>query len=174
MEQNVRDARIAMLYEGTTQIQALDLLGRKVLGNQGRLQKRFSKQILMFCDEADDCDLRMRRFTRPLRQLCREWDALTSQLLMKASQNRDEVGAASVDYLMYAGYLTLGWLWARMAQRAQQVLADGTSEADFYAAKLETAVFYFERILPRTRTLAVTMQSGADNLMSLAPQHFRF
>jgi len=174
MEQNVRDARIAMLYEGTTQIQALDLLGRKVLGNQGRLQTRFSKQILMFCDEADDSDLRMRRFTRPLRQLCREWDALTSQLLMKASQNRDEVGAASVDYLMYAGYLTLGWLWARMAQRAQQVLADGTSEADFYAAKLETAVFYFERILPRTRTLAVTMQSGADNLMALAPQHFRF
>lgn len=174
MEQNVRDARIAMLYEGTTQIQALDLLGRKVLGNQGRLQKRFSKQILMFCDAADDSDLRMRRFTRPLRQLCREWDSLTSQLLMKASQNRDEVGAASVDYLMYAGYLTLGWLWARMAQRAQQVLADGTSEADFYAAKLETAVFYFERILPRTRTLAVTMQSGADNLMALAPQHFRF
>jgi hypothetical protein len=89
-------------------------------------------------------------------------------------QNRDEVGAASVDYLMYSGYVTLAYFWARMAETAQQKLAESDSDKAFYEAKLTTARFYFQRILPRTRGLVATMVSGADNLMSLDDEHFQF
>jgi hypothetical protein len=93
---------------------------------------------------------------------------------MKAMKNRDEVGAASVDYLMYSGYVTLAFFWAKMAKVAQDKLAEGTDEPDFYKAKIITARFYFERILPRTRSLVVTMTSGADNLMDLDAEMFSF
>jgi hypothetical protein len=89
-------------------------------------------------------------------------------------QNRDEVGAASVDYLMYSGYVVLGYFWARMVKVAQEKLAAGEGDQAFYEAKLATAKFYFERILPRTRSLVVTMQSGSDNLMALDQEKFAF
>jgi len=173
MEQNVRDSRISMLYEGTTQIQALDLLGRKVLLTQGETLKAFTRIIHRFCKSCEE-DRAMQRYTRPLAELNREWGELTMAIGMKALQNRDEVGAASVDYLMYAGYVSLAYLWARMAQVAQRKLAAGEGEAAFYDAKLATADFYFQRLLPRTRTLVETMQSGADSLMALDEAHFRF
>jgi len=86
---------------------------------------------------------------------------------MKAMQNREEVGAASVDYLMYSGYITMAYLWARMAVTAQEKLDAGAGDQRFYQAKLKTARFYFERILPRTKTLEATIDSGADNLLSM-------
>jgi len=89
-------------------------------------------------------------------------------------QNRDEVGSASVDYLMYSGYATLAFLWAKMAKVAQDALAAGTTEEDFYKAKLTTARFYFTRILPRTKSHAATMLAGADTLMDLDEEHFAF
>jgi hypothetical protein len=92
---------------------------------------------------------------------------------MKAIQNRDEVGAASVDYLMYSGYVVLGYMWALMAKTAQEKIDSGASD-DFYQAKLKTADFYFNRILPRTRALVETMTSGSDDLMSLDEEHFVF
>ncbi|MDO6515436.1 MULTISPECIES: acyl-CoA dehydrogenase C-terminal domain-containing protein [unclassified Neptuniibacter] len=173
MEQNVRDSRISMLYEGTTQIQALDLLGRKVLMTQGEALKGFTKIMHKFCQaEADNPE--MHGFTQPLVDLNKEWGDLTMQVGMKAMQNRDEVGAASVDYLMYSGYVVLGYFWARMAKVAQEKIAQGEGDIAFYQAKLTTAQFYFQRILPRTRSLVVTMQSGADNLMSMEQEHFAF
>ncbi|EAR63096.1 acyl-CoA dehydrogenase C-terminal domain-containing protein [Neptuniibacter caesariensis] len=173
MEQNVRDSRISMLYEGTTQIQALDLLGRKVLMTQGESLKGFTKILHKFCQaESDNADLA--EFIKPLVELNKEWGDITMKVGMKAMQNRDEVGAASVDYLMYSGYAVLGYFWARMAKVAQEKLAAGEGDAAFYQAKINTAKFYFERILPRTRSLVVTMQSGADNLMSLEEEHFAF
>ncbi len=173
MEQNVRDSRISMLYEGTTQIQALDLLGRKVLMSQGESLKGFTKILHKFCQaEADNAELQA--FIKPLIELNKEWGETTMQVGMKAMQNRDEVGAASVDYLMYSGYIVLGYFWARMAKVAQAKLAAGEGDADFYQAKLNTATFYFERILPRTRSLLVTMQSGAENLMTMDAEHFAF
>ncbi len=171
MEQNVRDCRISMLYEGTTQIQALDLLGRKVLMTQGETLKSFTKVIHTFCKSAAE-DPKLRAFTGPLAKLNAEWGDLTQQIGMKAMMNRDEVGAASVDYLMYSGYVTLAYFWARMAQTAQLKLAAGEGDAAFYRAKLTTARFYFERILPRTRSLVETMLSGADNLMELPEDQF--
>ena len=173
MEQNVRDSRISMLYEGTTQIQALDLLGRKVLMTQGESLKRFTKIIHKYCQAQSD-NAGLKEFTDPLLTLNKEWGELTMQVGMKAMQNRDEVGAASVDYLMYSGYVTLAYFWARMAETAQQKLAEGDSDKAFYEAKLTTARFYFQRILPRTRGLVATMVSGADNLMSLDDEHFQF
>ncbi|MDI3323458.1 acyl-CoA dehydrogenase C-terminal domain-containing protein [Pontibacterium granulatum] len=173
MEQNVRDSRISMLYEGTTQIQALDLLGRKVLMTQGESLKRFTKVIHKYCQAQSDNE-GLKEFIDPLNKLNKEWGELTMQVGMKAMQNRDEVGAASVDYLMYSGYVTLAYLWARMAETAQQKLDAGEGEAEFYKAKLATARFYFQRLLPRTRSLVDTMLSGSDNLMALEEEHFQF
>ncbi|WP_020394162.1 acyl-CoA dehydrogenase C-terminal domain-containing protein [Thiolinea disciformis] len=173
MEQNVRDSRISMLYEGTTQVQALDLLGRKVLMTQGESLKRFTKIIHLFCKEhADHPELQA--YIKPLMELNKEWGDLTMQIGMKSMQNRDEVGAASVEYLMYSGYVTLAYLWARMAAVAQQQLAAGTSEADFYRAKLATANFYYQRILPRTRSLVAIISAGSASLMALDSAHFSF
>ncbi len=173
MEQNVRDCRISMLYEGTTQIQALDLLGRKVLMTQGETLKSFTKVIHKFCKVAEE-DPKLRAFTGPLAKLNSEWGDLTQQIGMKAMMNKEEVGAASVDYLMYSGYVTLAYFWARSAQVAQMKLAAGEGDAAFYRSKLTTARFYFERILPRTRGLVETMLSGSDNLMELPEDNFIF
>ncbi|MGB0203523.1 MAG: acyl-CoA dehydrogenase C-terminal domain-containing protein [Neptuniibacter sp.] len=173
MEQNVRDSRISMLYEGTTQIQALDLLGRKVLMSQGESLKGFTKIVHKFC-QAESDNTELQAFIKPLVELNKEWGELTMQIGMKAMQNRDEVGAASVDYLMYSGYVVLGYFWALMVKVAQEKLAAGEGDQAFYEAKLATAKFYFERILPRTRSLVVTMQSGSDNLMALDQEKFAF
>ena len=173
MEQIVRDTRISMLYEGTTGIQALDLLGRKVLMTQGASLKQFTKLVHAFCKEnAEDAD--MKEFVEPLAKLNKEWGDLTMKIGMTSMQNRDEVGSASVDYLMYSGYVTLAYLWAKMAKVAQTNLASGTTEEDFYGAKVKTARFYFQRILPRTATHAIGMVAGADSLMSLDEEHFAF
>jgi alkylation response protein AidB-like acyl-CoA dehydrogenase len=173
MEQNVRDSRISMLYEGTTQIQALDLLGRKVLMSQGESLKGFTKIVHKFC-QAESDNTELQAFIKPLVEMNKEWGDLTMQIGMKANQNRDEEGAASVDYLMYSGYVVLGYFWARMVKVAQEKLAAGEGDQAFYEAKLATAKFYFERILPRTRSLVVTMQSGSDNLMALDQEKFAF
>lgn len=173
MEQNLRDARISTIYEGTTQVQALDLLGRKVLMTQGELLKRFTKMIHKFC-QAQEGNAAMQPFVAALSRLNKEWGDLTLQIGMKAMKDREEVGAAAVEYLMYSGYITLGWLWARQAEVALRKLDEGVVDADFYQAKLKTAQFYFDRLLPRTRTLAEVMLSGSDNLMSLDAEHFSF
>lgn len=173
MEQNVRDSRISMLYEGTTQIQALDLLGRKILMTQGESLRKFTKIIHQFC-KAESGNKALKPFVKPLAEMNKEWGNLTMKIGMKAMKNRDEVGAASVDYLMYSGYVTLAYMWARMAKVAQEQLDNGADEADFYKAKLITARFYYERMLPRTRALVETMSSGAENLMELEAELFNF
>ena len=173
MEQNLRDCRIATLYEGTTQIQALDFIGRKVMMDQGTVLRKFTKMIHLFCKENAD-NPTLQPYVEKLAQLNKEWGDLTMQIGMKAAENRDELGAASVDYLMYAGYVTTAWLWARMVKTAQTALDNGTTEPDFYQAKITTADFYYQRILPRTRTLADTMVSGADDLMTMQADHFSF
>ena len=171
MEQNLRDSRIAMLYEGTTGVQALDLLGRKVLLTQGESLKSFTRIVHRFCKAHAD-DEALRGFVAPLAELNREWGELTLQIGMKAMQDREEVGAAAVDYLMYSGYVCLAYLWADMARVAGEKLAAGTAEERFYRAKLQTARFYFARILPRTRSHVAAMLSGAGNLMEMAAEDF--
>ena len=173
MEQNVRDSRIGMIYEGTTGIQALDLLGRKVLMTQGESLKGFTRQVHMFCKENADNE-QLQEFIEPLAALNKEWGDLTMKVGVTAMKNREEVGAASVDYLMYSGYAVFAYLWARMAKVALDKMVEGTTEEMFYNAKVQSARFYFKRMLPRSKTHAETMLAGADSLMDMPEEAFAF
>jgi 3-(methylsulfanyl)propanoyl-CoA dehydrogenase len=169
MEQIVRDCRISMLYEGTTGIQALDLIGRKVLGSGGKLLMGFAAMIDQLCEGGTEED---KQFLEPLKAIKDEWLGLSMKIGEAAMTNPDEAGAASVDYLMYSGYVTLAYFWARMAMVANQKVAEADGDTSFYQAKLMTAQFYFERLLPRTESLKVTMLAGADNLMQMPEELF--
>ena len=173
MEQNVRDTRIACLYEGTTEIQALDLLGRKVLGSQGKLLANFIKIIQTFCEENKENDA-MGQFIRPLAKHLKEWSDLTARIGMQATENPDAVGGAAVDYLYFSGYVTLAYLWARMALVAQTEIANGSSEQAFYDAKVKTAQFYFAKLLPRTTTHVQRIATGVEPYMTMDVDQFAF
>ena len=163
MEQFVRDARINMIYEGTNTIQSLDLLGRKVLGNQGATLKKFGKMIAdLVAAEAGNEDMAV--FLQPLAKLGQQMTAFTGEIGMKALSNADEVGAAAVDYLRVTGHLVFGYFWARMAQVALKKIAEGSNEP-FYKAKIQTARFYYSRLFPETASLMLTARSGSDVLM---------
>jgi len=171
MEQNVRDSRISCLYEGTTGIQSLDLLGRKVLMTRGDVLKPFGEMVKQYC-KANGGNKRLKPFVEALTNVGKELADITMKVGMKALKDREEVGAAGVDYLMYCGYFCLAYFWADMARVASAKLESGTDERGFYKAKYKTAEFYFERILPRTRYHVEAMLSGADNLMSLDNEDF--
>ncbi len=170
MEQIVRDTRIALLYEGTTGIQALDLLGRKVLMDRGAKLRLVTRVMHRFC--RDNKNSEMKEFIKPLRRHYKDWGGLTLRLGLKARKDREEVGAASFDYLMYAGYITLAYFWATMADTAFTALKNGSTEIDFYQSKIKTARFYFERILPRAKMHKLVMMSGASNLMDIEEDQF--
>ena len=159
----MRDARINMIYEGTNTIQSLDLLGRKVLGNQGASLKKFGKLIAeLVAQSADQED--MAPFTQPLAKLGQQMTQFTGEIGMKALGNADEVGAAAVDYLRVAGHLVFGYFWARMAQAALQQIAQGNKDP-FYKSKLQTARFYFAKLFPETASLMQTARAGSEVLM---------
>ena len=161
MEQFVRDSRINMIYEGTNTIQSLDLLGRKVLSDNGAKLKKFGKLIADFVEE-EGTNEDMQEFVNPLADLGEKVTKLTTEIGMKAFKNPDEVGAAAVDYLRVCGHLVFAYLWARMAKVA---LAKQDSGDTFYVAKLATARFYFAKLLPETATLIRTARSGAAPMM---------
>ena len=173
MEQNVRDTTIACIYEGTTQIQALDLIGRKVLGSQGKLLANFTNVIQQFCEENKDND-EMGQFIRPLVKHIKEWGDLTTRIGMQATENPEAVGGAAVDYMYFSGYVTLAYLWARMALIAQTEIANGSSEQAFYDAKVKTAQFYFAKLLPRTSTHVQRIATGVEPYMSMNVEQFAF
>ncbi|RQO62599.1 acyl-CoA dehydrogenase [Paucibacter sp. KBW04] len=163
MEQFVRDARINMIYEGTNTIQSLDLLGRKVLMDNGAKLKKFGKKIAAFVEE-EGTNEAMQEFINPLADLGDKVTKLTTEIGMKAFQNPDEVGAAAVDYLRVVGHLTFAYFWARMAKVALEKQASGDK---FYTAKLSTARFYFAKLLPETASLIRTARAGLQPLMEM-------
>jgi alkylation response protein AidB-like acyl-CoA dehydrogenase len=163
MEQFARDNRINMIYEGTNTIQSLDLLGRKILGNNGATLKKFGKLIAALVAE-EGVNEKMAEFINPLAYLADQMTKFTTELGFKGFQNPDEVGAAAVDYLRVAGHLVFGYFWARMAQVALREIAAGNTDK-FYVAKLQTARFYFARLFPETATLMRTARSGSKALM---------
>ncbi|WP_281561529.1 acyl-CoA dehydrogenase C-terminal domain-containing protein [Thalassomonas sp. RHCl1] len=172
MEQIVRDARISTLYEGTTGIQALDLLGRKILLTRGVALKEFAMEILGFCKDHSMISgyshkRQMNKFIWPLSKAVASWQQYSLRIALKARKDRDFIGACSVDYLMYSGYIVMAYFWAQMAQSAYEKLASGVEDRDFYRAKIKTAEFYFERMLPRTKSLAKTMMADPKTLMQL-------
>ncbi|HXD05527.1 MAG TPA: acyl-CoA dehydrogenase C-terminal domain-containing protein [Burkholderiaceae bacterium] len=163
MEQFVRDARINMIYEGTNTIQSLDLLGRKVLGDNGAKMKKFGKLIQQFVEE-EGVDESMQEFVNPLAELGEKVVKLSTEIGMKAFGNADEVGAAAVDYLRVVGHLAFAYMWARMAKVALEKQAGGDP---FYKAKLATARFYFAKLLPETASLIRTARAGLKPLMEM-------
>jgi alkylation response protein AidB-like acyl-CoA dehydrogenase len=163
MEQYVRDSRINMIYEGTNGIQSLDLLGRKILLDSGAKMRKFGALIQAFVEE-NGTDEAMSEFVTPLGDLGDKVTKLTMEIAMKAFQNQDEVGAASVPYLRVVGHLVYGWFFARMAKIA---LAKENSGDTFYKAKLATARFYFARLFPETAGLIRQARAGSATLMAL-------
>jgi alkylation response protein AidB-like acyl-CoA dehydrogenase len=163
MEQYVRDARINMLYEGTNTIQSLDLLGRKVLADNGKKLKAFGKRIATFIEE-EGTNEAMQEFVNPLADLGDKVTKLTTELGMKAMGNADEVGAAAVDYLRVVGHLAFAYLFARMAKIALEKKDSGDP---FYTAKLATARFYFAKLLPETAMLIRSARAGVTPLMAM-------
>ncbi len=163
MEQFVRDARINMIYEGTNTVQSLDLLGRKVLQNNGATLKKFGKKIAEFIEE-EGTNEAMQEFVNPLADIGDKVTKLTQEIGMKAFTNPDEVGAAAVDYLRVVGHLTFAYFFARAAKVA---LANEASGDPFYRAKLATARFYFAKLLPETATLIRTARAGLKPLMEM-------
>jgi len=161
IEQYVRDARITMIYEGTTQIQALDLLGRKILQTQGKGLMIFVAEMQALADRLAEP---LPELAQPLRSIADEWSELTLALGARAMSNLDEVGAASVDYLFYSGYAVLAYCWGRAAETA----AAGDADDPFLAGKLATARFYFQRMLPRTASHKAALEAGAASLMAVS------
>ena len=165
MEQFSRDARITTLYEGTTQIQALDLLGRKVLQLQGAGLKHFLIEISTFCEQhAGDADLG--EFIGPLAIATKGWSDLTVETAKRAVADPDEMGAAAFDYLFYSGYVALAYFWVR------SVVAAAAQTESVRESKLHTARFYFSRILPRTHMHAAAIRAGASTLLAMPDSEF--
>ena len=167
MEQFARDARITTIYEGTTGIQALDLLGRKVMQAQGAGLKQFLEEISAFC-HAHAQNPALGDFIGPLAIVAKEWASLTQEIGRRVMGNPDEVGICAVDYLFYSGYVALAYFWARSV-----AAADSSAHTDeFKQAKRATARFYFARILPRTLAHGAALRAGADTLMALPAASF--
>jgi len=163
MEQFVRDARINMIYEGTNTVQSLDLLGRKVLADNGAKLKKFGKLVQQFVED-EGTNEAMQEFVNPLADLGDKVTKLTMEIGMKAMGNADEVGAAAVDYLRVAGHLVFAYFWARMAKLALEKKDSGDP---FYTAKLHTARFYFAKLLPETAGLIRSCRAGLQPLMAM-------
>ena len=176
MEQIARDARISTLYEGTTGIQALDLIGRKVLlSSKGKVVRDYTAEILKFCGQHAR-NKYMRRFAWDLTKICAQWNALTVRIMLAARKDRDVVSSASVDFLMFSGYSMMAFYWAQQAAVASEKLASGTGSEtpEFYKAKIKTADFYFERLLPRSQGHAESMVNQSKTMMALEAEHFSF
>jgi hypothetical protein len=169
MSQFVRDARIAMIYEGANGIQALDLVGRKLAMNGGRAVQAFFKEVGDFCEE-NRSDEKMAPFTKALKKGLNDLQAATMWLMQNAMQKPDNAGAASTDYLHLFGLVAMGYMWGQMARTAQAKLAEGAS--DFCQNKLTTARFYMERLMPETGLRLARISAGADSMMELSAEAF--
>ncbi|MDU5674365.1 MAG: acyl-CoA dehydrogenase C-terminal domain-containing protein [Pseudomonas aeruginosa] len=165
-EQLVRDVRIAQIYEGTNGIQALDLMGRKVVANGGLFLSIFSREVRAF---AAGANAELAEFVTPLLTALDLLDNLTQGIVARAGNDPREIGAASVEYLHLFGYTAYAYLWARMAAAAQR-----QREVDpaFHDGKLATARFYFARILPRVHSLAAAVEAGSESLYGLEAEQF--
>ncbi|KAF0809553.1 acyl-CoA dehydrogenase [Alcanivorax sp. S71-1-4] len=175
MEQISRDARISTLYEGTTGIQALDLLGRKVLlMTRGKCVREFSQKLVDF-GTRNMTNNTLRPYAWKLLKIAAQWNYLTTRIMLTASKNRDVVSTASADFLMYSGYAMMAYFWALMAAKAQEKIATGGEQPkEFYEAKLATAEFYFEHMLPQAKGHADSMLKPTKVMMQLKPEHFSF
>ncbi len=171
IEQYVRDARIAQIYEGTNAIQALDLVGRKLPMHGGRLVRRFLSLVKADIDAAAD-DETLGALAKPVGEALVKLQKATMLLAEKGFANPDEAGAVATDYLHLMGYTALGWQWLKMASVAQRQLAAGEGDSAFLGAKLKTARFYMAHMMPATHALLAQIQAGAATIMAPAEAEF--
>ncbi|WP_165855453.1 acyl-CoA dehydrogenase C-terminal domain-containing protein [Marinobacter sp. JSM 1782161] len=168
-EQLVRDVRITQIYEGANGIQALDLMGRKIVANEGRFFELFAEDVAAFI-EANQGDAALAPYLEPLAASLERLADVTEAVIEAAVDDPNEVGAASVEYLDLFGLTALAYMWARIVKAAAPKAEGDTS--GFYTGKLKTARFYFERMLPRTVSLAEGIRSGSEAMMDLTADEF--
>ena len=172
MSQFVRDARIAMIYEGANGIQALDLVGRKLALNGGRAVQAFFKEVGTFCEE-NRSDDKMSPFTKALKKGLNDLQAATMWLMQNAMAKPENAGAASNDYMHLFGLVALGYMWAEMVKVSQARLAEGANGlSSFYENKIVTGRFFMERVMPETSAHLARISSGADSMMALPAEAF--
>ncbi|GFM51571.1 acyl-CoA dehydrogenase [Pseudomonas cichorii] len=164
-EQLVRDVRITQIYEGTNGIQALDLVGRKIVGSNGAFYQLFADEVQAFISESDSS---LAEFTKPLGAALNMLNELTRWVMDRARSNPNEIGAASVEYLHLFGYTAYAYMWAKMAKAA----LGKEGQEEFYASKLGTARFYFARLLPRIHSLDASVRAGSESLFLMEASQF--
>ncbi|HYM30717.1 MAG TPA: acyl-CoA dehydrogenase C-terminal domain-containing protein [Candidatus Cybelea sp.] len=172
MEQFVRDARIAMIYEGANGVQALDLVGRKLPQNMGRLLRQFFHPLDRFIQE-NGADAKIGKdFVLPLARAFARLQQATAWVAEQSLKDPDQAGAASSDYLKLFALVALGHIWAQLAKVAHEKLANGADDREFLEAKLVTAKFFMDRVLPDTSALLSKVLAGAETLMKLPAEAF--
>ena len=175
MEQILRDSRIATLYEGTTGIQALDLVGRKTLLDKFAQLTVFTSEMRAFALPyllSRQTSKSMRKYAWKTLKMALKWRYLGFRLGLQAKKNRDTIGAGSVDFLMFSGYAFMAHMWMMMAVKAEEKLTSGEGNSQFYKDKLHTAEFFFERYLPQSSVHAKTIASNIGSLMSMPAEYF--
>ncbi|MCM2440531.1 acyl-CoA dehydrogenase [Agrobacterium vitis] len=171
MSQYVRDARIAMIYEGANGIQALDLVGRKLGLNGGRAVMALFNEIGAFCEENRENE-KLSFFTKQLKKGLNDAQASTMWFMQNAMAKPDNAGAGSTDYMHLFGLVVLGYMWAKMAKAAHEALESGASDTDYYNNKLLTGRFFMEKIMPETALRKSRIEAGADSVMAMAAEAF--
>jgi alkylation response protein AidB-like acyl-CoA dehydrogenase len=171
MEQYVRDARIAQIYEGTNGIQALDLVGRKMPQSFGRLLRRFFHPVQAFIEE-NQANADLQEFIFPLAKGFAKLQQSTAIIAQKGLKNPDEAGAASVDYLRQFALVSLAYMWCLMVKAAQEKLESGEGDKEFYESKIQTARFFMQRMLPEADGRFKMVMAGSETLMELEAEAF--
>ncbi|MGR3498442.1 MAG: acyl-CoA dehydrogenase C-terminal domain-containing protein [Limimaricola soesokkakensis] len=172
MSQFVRDARIAMIYEGANGVQALDLVGRKLAAQGGKPMMTLIEEIKVFCkDNAEDADF-ARDFIEPLKSASKDMQQAAMFFMQNGMKDPNAALAGSSDFMHLMGHVCLGWTWARMAKAAQAGLDAGTGDRGFYETKLATGRYYMARQLPATKMHLARIESGAAPVMALEADAF--
>src|SRR6202012_5353300 len=173
-EQFVRDSRIAQIYEGTNGVQALDLVGRKLPADMGaNLRPFFHAVSSLLEDMAKIDDKAIKVWTGGLQQAFGALQLSTATIAQKGLKDPEEAGAAATDYLRLMGLVALGYCFLKGARIARAKLADGAGEDEgFYKAKIVTASFFFDRILPQATAAFLAIKSGKRSLMALEAEAF--
>ena len=171
VEQFLRDARIAPIYEGTNGVQAMDLVGRKLGMNGGRAIQAFFAEVQQFIEDNED-DETVGMQAGQLRAALGHLQTATMWLMQNGMTNPDNAGAASSDYLRLMALVTFGYIWAQASKISGDKLGNNADNADFYRNKLTTAQFFFERMLPDTASLLTKIEAGSESMMTLDANAF--
>jgi hypothetical protein len=167
MEQFVRDARIAMIYEGANGIQALDLVGRKLPANGGRALMAFFKEVDGFLTENKEAGEALAPVIKALKNGRDDLEKATGWFMAHAVKAPDNAGAGATDYMHLFGLVALGFMWGKIVSAAQRKLDAGEGDATMLNAKLVTARYFAERIMPETSAHLARISAGADSMMAL-------